>query len=275
MKGRLGLLACQIAIPAMLSAGERDVHLARVAGRVNEALLDRWVDLVVLPELASVDYAPATFDRLTELAEPLDGPSFRTFAALARRHRTTIVYGFPRRNPTGYRICQAAVGPDGHLLGYYDKLHIAHYGASTEKDYFERGERLLVFELNGLRIAPIICYDIRIPELTRTLCRAYGVELILHCGAYYDDPSYYSWPHFAVTRALENQVYLLSLNRAGDHYGGSMFCPPWVDETQPEVRWNKDETLAVFEVDRATIDQARQTYSFLADTLADYCALGV
>lgn len=42
-----------------------------------------------------------------------------------------------------------------------------------------------------------------------------------------------AWHSFAVTRAMENQVYLLSLNRAGADYGGSVFCPPWLDDDHP------------------------------------------
>ena len=138
-----------------------------------------------------------------------------------------------------------------------------------------RDDGLLVAEIAGIKVAPIICYDIRIPELSRALCRGLGAHLILHCGAYYTDESYYSWHHFVVTRALENQSYMLSLNRAGETYGSSVFCPPWVDETAEPARFGKTEDLRRFEIDPAEIARIRRSYSFLADTKDDYGALPV
>ena len=73
----LTLLACQIAIPPMTTAKERDAHLQVSVDKVRDALkaADRKVNLVVLPELSSIDYDRATFARLDEIAEPLDRPN--------------------------------------------------------------------------------------------------------------------------------------------------------------------------------------------------------
>ena len=249
--------------------------MQRVAALIDDALDEAPADLVVLPELSTVDYSRESFRALDRLAEGFDGPSFEILSAVASRHNVHIAYGFPRRAETGYRITQALIDDRGQPAGHYDKLHLAQYGASMEKEYFTGGDGLLVAEIAGVRAAPIICYDIRIPELSRTLCRGHGADLILHCGAYYTDESYYSWHHFVVTRALENQAYMLSLNRAGATYGGSLFCPPWVDETAEPVRFGKEEELRRFEVDRAEIVRIRNAYSFLADTKDDYTALPV
>ena len=227
-----------------------------------------------ITELSSVVYSRSTFDSLDELAEPLDGPSFQVMRQVARDFGVAVVYGMPRRADGEYRISQVVVGPDGEIAGHFDKLHIAHYGASIEKQYFARGEHLFVFEHAGLRIAPIICYDIRIPELTRTLALEHGVQLILHCGAYARDESFYSWHHFVVSRAMENQVYLLSLNRAGADFGNSLFCGPWVDEAAPAVGFPPyEEAMLSLEVDPARIETVRRHYSFLADKLEDYGTL--
>ena len=103
----------------------------------------------------------------------------------------------------------------------------------------------------------------------------HGVQLILHCGAYARDESFYSWHHFVVSRAMENQVYLLSLNRAGADFGNSLFCGPWVDEAAPAVAFPQhEEAMLSLEVDPARIETVRRHYSFLADKLEDYGALG-
>jgi len=267
----LSVLACQPEIPPTPTVKARDAHVARLVGWLDRELAEAPADLVVLPELATIDYSREAFARLDELAETPDGPSCAAFAALARRHGAAVSFGFPRQVGTGFRISQAVIGPEGGLVGIYDKIHLAQYGASMEKEYFERGAHVLAFELGGIRIAPIICYDIRIPELARALALEHGVGLILHAGAYFRDESFVSWPAFAVTRAMENQVYLLSLNRAGADYGGSMFCPPWVDETvEVQLFPEHAEACRRLTVDPGIIAAVRRGYSFLADRLPAY-----
>ncbi|WP_372611727.1 carbon-nitrogen hydrolase family protein [Aquicoccus sp.] len=267
----LRLMACQITVPEMTSAAERDAHLAATVAKI-EAQLDRQeAELVVLPELSSIDYSRATFARLDALAEPLDGPSFQAWRRVAMAHGVHVAFGFARADAGGPFICTAVVGPDGQLMGYYDKIHLAQYGASMEKEYFRRGDHVFTFEVKGFRLAPIICYDIRIPELSRALVTEHGVDAILHCGAYFRDESFHTWHPFAITRALENQVFFLSLNRAGASYGNSLFCRPWMDEvTQPVAFPEHDEAFRIVTLTRAEIDAARAGYSFLKDRLPDY-----
>lgn len=80
----------------------------------------RWV----LPELSSIDYSRVSFDRLAVLAEPLDGPSFHTFGALAREFETVIVHGLPRRKADACYISQVVVDAHGRRIGFYDKLSL-------------------------------------------------------------------------------------------------------------------------------------------------------
>ncbi len=272
---KLTILACQIEIPAVETAPQRDAHLHACATKIRRELEHKPHDLVVLPELSSIDYSRASFGNLSELAEELDGPSFKTFSALAKELNTTILYGMPRHEDGNYYISHVAVGPDGALIGHYDKLHICQYGASMEKEYFAKGDHLFTFEVKGVRVAPIICYDIRIPELTRTLVLEKNVDVMLHCGAYARDESFYSWHHFAISRAIENQVFFLSLNRAGNNYGNSLFCQPWVDADTPELPFHDtEEHFASIAIDTSLIEDVREKYTFLSDRFDDYSQLG-
>lgn len=265
------LLACQIEIPSTPTSAARDAHLDSVAQKLATKLAETPVDLVVLPELSAIEYSRESFGQLDLLAEDLEGPSFERFREIAKRFDVAIVYGIPRKGDGGYHISQVAVGPDGEVIGCFDKLHLAQYGASMEKEYFKRGKAPFSFTFLGVKIAPIICYDIRFPELARSLALEHKADLILHCGAYARDPSFYSWHHFVVARALENQLFFLSLNRAGADFGNSIFCPPWVDEAAPAVPFPQhDEAFIVCDVDLARIAEVRRKYSFLADRRASY-----
>ena len=88
--------------------------------------------------------------------------------------------------------------------------------------------------------------------------------------AFYKDPSFYSWHAFVVARALENQVYWLSINRAGANFGSSIVCTPWVDETAKEVTLGQGEELLWTDIDIALIKKTRLRYSFGADKLPNY-----
>lgn len=271
----LRLLACQLKIPALTTKVERNQHLQETAAKIRTRLSQQPVDLVILPELSSIDYARDTFDQLQVLAETDFGASFQIYSEIAKEFEVVIVYGYPGARGKTHTICQAAVGTDGKLLGVYEKLHIAHYGASMEKDYFVRGQKLMVFEHAGIRISPVICYDIRFPSLCQSLATKHRVQLILHCGAYFRDESFASWHPFAITRAMENQVYLLSLNRAGKNYGQSTFCPPWMDEQHPCAIFSEtDEDFKYLTLDTREITRARAV-PFLKDRLYDYDGLPI
>ena len=180
----------------------------------------------------------------------------------------------PRRDGDRTFISQVAIGPTGTTLGHFDKLHAAQFGHSMEKEFFSRGDHLLTFACAGLTVAPITCYDIRFPELSRTLVVDHGADLLLHCSAFSRDESFSSWHAFLTARAMENQVPVLGLSRAGAGWGGSMLCGPWVDDAHPPLRFPEhDETLVRFEIDPSRIAEVRRAYTFLGDRLPNYRGL--
>jgi len=226
---------------------------------------------VVLPELSSIEYSRATFECLDVLAEPLDGPSFQCWQQIAMEYGCHVSYSFARKESSQFYITVAVVNPDGNLVGHYDKIHLAQFGVSMEKEYFTRGQGVFVFDVKGFRIAPIICYDIRIPELSRTLTVDHQADLILHCGAYFRDESFETWHAFVVTRAIENQIFYLSLNRAGADYGKSVLCWPWIDDDSRPVLFSEHcEEFKKITLDKGLLANVRKHYSFLSDRLPTY-----
>lgn len=271
LRETLTLLACQIEIPPTINARSRDRHLADTAAKIRAQLSQKQADIVVLPELSSIDYSRAAFDHLDEISETLDGASFQTWAALAVDFGVYVCYGFARRDDAGTYISMAVVTPEGRLAGHYDKLHLCQYGASMEKEYFSAGSEFLTIDIHGFTLSPIICYDIRFPELSRTLVLKHNVDVILHCGAYFRDSSFPTWHAFATTRAIENQVFLLSLNRAGQDYGNSLFSYPWMDDISGPLNFaERDEDFRHVVIERQRIRDARAEYSFLKDRRDSY-----
>jgi predicted amidohydrolase len=272
---KLLLLACQIEISETRNRASRDRHVDSLIEKIDRHLSREPVDLVVLPELSSIEYSRAAFNQLAEISDSVDGAGIDSMKDLAARHNTHIVFGVPRHDGGQHYISMLVIGPQGDLIGHYDKLHVAQFGVSMEKEFFQRGSGLLVFDIGGFRVAPIICYDIRFPELCRALCRDHGVHLILHSSAFGRDEAFYSWHHFAVTRAMENQCFFASLNRAGESFGKSIICSPWVDENHPPIRFGIEEELKRVELDMSVLDSVRANYTFGTDLREDYRSLTV
>ncbi len=280
----LTVLACQLAVPAVETVEQRDQHVGESIERIEKCLERESSDLVLLPELSTISYSRPSFSNLSETAENLNGPSVNAFGGLARRFNCHIAFGMPRVAEDGFRISHVIVGTDGGVKAVYDKIHLAHYGASMEKDYFVCGDSLVVVDIVGFRVAPTICYDLRFPELYRRLCADEGVDVILHPVAYPSDftlPSYHS---FVSVRALENLVYMVSLNRgapdcdagsAGEsEWAVSMFCPPDWPHDASTVVFGKGEEFRRLIIKRDALKQARQRYPFMTDRRNDYADLG-
>jgi nitrilase len=264
---KLTFAAIQINNLDARTIGERDANLSRAKALIDE--LDS-VDLIVLPELFTSGYSRETFDRLAELAEDINGKSFQFFSDIAQKKSSYISYGFPLKKDNQYFIAQAVITPKGELECIYCKQHMAQFGNSMEKEYFQRGDQPVSFEINGIKIGIIICYDMRFPELTRSLAFDHDIDFLIHPVAFYKDNSFPSWHHFVITRALENQIYMLSLNRAGEEYGNSIFCPPWIDyHVSPTVAQEQEEII-IREIDTQTIQKVREEYQFRKDRKKNY-----
>jgi len=269
------ILAAQIQIPAIDNRQKQLDHLDALVAKLTLYVKENPVDLVVLPELATMEYSTVNFQQIDTFSEELYGETFDLFSSFCRQNNVAICYGMPRKEGDNTFISQVALGRNGEYLTHYDKIHTAEYGDSSELKYFKRGDHLAVFEVDGVKAGIIICYDMRFPELSRRLCLEFGVDVILHPVAFAQDVSFHSWQHFAVSRALENQVYFMSINRGGPHFGHSIICPPWIDDKVKPTVLGEDEEFFVLEIDRDLTAQVRETIPFRKDVLDSYQALPV
>lgn len=172
------------------------------------------VDLWILPELFASGYQFGDRAECARLAEPVpDGPTTQGLLRIACERGCAIVAGLPER--AGERVYNAAVAvnPSG-LRAVYRKVHLFN----REKEWFDPGDTPFpVVELAGARVGIMICWDWRFPEVARTLALG-GAQVIAH-------PSnlVLPWCQAAmVTRALENRVFVATVNRVGrENRGGS------------------------------------------------------
>jgi (R)-amidase len=177
--------------------------------RVERVLADHpSAELAILPELFLSGYELA---RAEELAIAPDDAALDRIRAAAARHATAVLIRLIERTDDGDAANSAAcIDADGRLVAMYRKTHL--FG-EAERRAFTRGEELLIVELAGVRVAPLICFDIEFPEPARALARA-GAELLASIAANMDP---YGPDHelAAPARALDNRRAHVYVNQVG------------------------------------------------------------
>ncbi|MBD8477879.1 carbon-nitrogen hydrolase family protein [Microbacterium sp. CFBP 8794] len=203
-----------IAVAQFAPAGSREANLAHIADATRTATR-RGARVVVFPEYSSYFVDP--FDAsLAENAEDLDGPFVQALTALAADLDVVIVAGLLERADDGRRVRNTvvAVGADG-IRAVYRKLHLYDAFGQRESDWVEPGEIAppQTFDAHGLRFGLMTCYDLRFPEVARTLADA-GVEVALVPAEWVRGPlKEHHWRTLVQARAIENTFFVA----AADH----------------------------------------------------------
>jgi deaminated glutathione amidase len=203
-----------IAVAQFAPTADRALNLEVAADLVARAA-DRGARLVLLPEYSSYFVDP--FDEsLAENAEPLDGPFVTALTGMAARHGVHVVAGLLETARDGRRVRNTAVAVDGTgLLARYRKVHLYDAFGQRESDWVEPGDldEVQVFRAGGLTFAIMTCYDLRFPEVTRTLVDA-GADVVLVAAEWVRGPlKEHHWRTLLQARAIENTVYVA----AADH----------------------------------------------------------
>ncbi|CAL1125866.1 unnamed protein product [Cladocopium goreaui] len=224
-------------------------------------------DLYVLPELAPTGYSEHVFDSLDVLAEEsnVDALSYQILSQVAKERGCFVCYGVPgKHRESGFTIRQVVLDDSGSLISIYDKIHLCDFGDGRETKWFRPGERLCYFDCHGFRVGVLICADMRHTELSRELALGRSCDILLQPAAFARDVTYASWQSFVECRALENQVYWAAVNYAGPNFGGSMWCPPWVDGKEKVTsRLGIEEMVVVHEASKDELASVRADFPFL------------
>ncbi|MFP4267662.1 MAG: nitrilase-related carbon-nitrogen hydrolase [Spirochaetaceae bacterium] len=180
--------------------------------RIVEAVRSSDADLLVLPELATSGYYYPDTETAYRLGEPVPGPTTEAIAKASRESGISTVIGIPElRDNTLYN--SAVMVDSGGVRGVYRKVHLFN----EEKLHFSPGTGgFSLFEVKGVKIGLLVCFDHMFPEAARTLALA-GAQIICH-------PSNLVLPEYGQlttrVRALENRVFWILTNRHGTEHLG-------------------------------------------------------
>ncbi len=243
---------CQFA-PTASREGNRD----RIAAMTVEAA-SRGARLVVFPEYSSYFVNPMD-ETLAANAEALEGEFVSTLTALAADHGVVIVAGLVERASDARHVHNTVVAVRGDgILATYRKQHLYDAFGQTESDWIEAGELgPATFEVAGIRFGLLTCYDLRFPEVARTLVDA-GAEALVVPAEWVRGPlKEHHWTTLLAARAIENTTYVV----AADHptpvgVGHSQIIDP---QGVVIAGVGVHDGIAIAAVERAAIDRVRET----------------
>ena len=219
-------------------------------------------ELVVLPEMFSTGFSMQP----ERLAETMDGETMEWLKKVAIKNRIIITGSLIIAENGHFYNRLIWMLPNGEY-GFYDKRHLFAYG--NEHLHYESGNKRLIASVKGFKVNLQVCYDLRFPVWARQNPANSGVEYdLLIYVANWPERRSMAWKTLLQARAIENQCYVIGVNRVGDdgnkihHTGDSM-----VVDAMGEILYHKKDEEDIFTItlDKKHLETIRTKLPFLKD----------
>ncbi|MDA8142124.1 MAG: amidohydrolase [Desulfobacteraceae bacterium] len=229
--------------------------------------IEAAVDLILLPEMFSTGFSM----NAARLAEPMNGKAVAWLQAQAVQKKTHIAGSLMIQDNGRFYNRLIWARPDG-TLATYDKKHL--FGYAGEDKIYTAGTTHLTMEVKGWRIRPFICYDLRFPIWTRNLNLAYDLAIFV---ANWPARRSAHWRTLLKARAIENQAYVIGVNRVGkdgaglDHDGHSAVISPMGEVLFEEAQKETIHTVVLY---RDPLDDYRSQFPAWRDADREMLTIG-
>lgn len=240
---------------------QRDIEWCNSAINLQRAgeAIDRWpgADLYVLPEMFSTGFCTVP----NGVAEGEQGVTLQWMLRKAAEADAAIAGSVAVKVGENYYNRFYFVKPNGEVA-YYDKKHLFTYGGEHLR--FTAGKERTVVEWRGVRILLEVCYDLRFPIWARNRG---DYDMILYVASW-PVPRIKAWSALLIARAIENQCYVVGVNRVGsdpncEYNGRSVVIDPYGDEIARCATGVECEAEA--EIDVAALNAFREKFPVLKD----------
>lgn len=221
-------------------------------------------DLIVLPEMFTTGF---TMDAAT-YAETMDGETISWMSALAKDVNATICGSLIIFEGGEYYNRFVSISQTGQQTTY-DKRHL--FRLANEDQHFSAGDSMFTFEINGCRICPMICYDLRFPVWSRNTGH---YDLLLYV-ANWPSRRHLAWETLLRARAIENLSYVAAVNRTGTDgndlpYAGGSAIVNYLGENIVDL--GDRDGVATATLDTEELQAFRERFAFHLD--ADKFSVG-
>ncbi|TWR26138.1 amidohydrolase [Mucilaginibacter achroorhodeus] len=234
-----------------------DKNLQNISLRLSN--IREKTNLIILPEMFNTGFTM----NAPELAEPMDGKTMQWMKKTAEKFDAVVTGSLIIKEDEKYYNRLIWMRPDGTHENY-DKRHL--FALGKEHNTYTAGKEKLIVELNGWRICPVICYDLRFPVFLRnTPENEYDLLIIV---ANWPEKRALHWRTLIPARAVENQSYVIGVNRVGHdgnevYHSGDSTC---IDPNGNVVYYKRDEEdVYTFSIIGDEVKKARRALPFLKD----------
>jgi len=229
----------------------------RRARRLLEEAKAEGARLAILPEMFSTGFSM----RPEKIAQKPGGPSETFLRDAARELGLWIIASIPEAGEPRPRNVALVVSPEGSVTRYA-KIHPFSFGG--EHLHYVGGERVVTVPIDGVRVTPFVCYDLRFPEPFRLAAAETDLFVVV---ANWPDQRRDHWKTLLRARAIENQAFVAAVNRVGDgdglHYVGDSAAVSPLGETLAEG--DDQERLLIADVDPERVAKLRARFPALED----------
>lgn len=188
-----------------------NTNLARCEDIISS--LDTDVQLAVLPEMFTTGFSMSA----TQYAEENEGPTLVALKRWAHDYNVALAGSFIAREEDKCYNRGFFIKPCGETT-FYDKRHLFRMG--DEGRAFTAGDKRVIVEYCGWRIALFICYDLRFPVWSRNVDNEYDLALYV---ASWPQVRSHVWRTLLLARAIENACYVCGVNRVGTDGAGLVY----------------------------------------------------
>jgi predicted amidohydrolase len=213
--------------------------------------------LLVLPETFATGFS------MRAAAMAAHAPAVRRFVAeLAHRHGVWILAGLAEPGATRPANAYSLVDPAGVEVLHGHKVH--PFSLVREVDHYESGDTVATAEVEGVRLTPLICYDLRFVELFRAAADTTDCFVVI---ANWPSSRDHAWRTLLAARAIDCQAFVLGVNRVGDaeghpHRGHTTLLDP-LGEVMSTLA--DRQGVVAGDVDPTRVAEIRARYPFLRD----------
>lgn len=247
-----------------LALGDPQKNLLRAEELVRKAS-SQGPDVIILPEMWNTSY---DLKNLKDTADSDGKPSAQRMGQLAKELGVNIIAGSiaDKRRDKIYNTAYV-FNRQGEEVAQYSKTHL--FGLMNETDYLERGNKRCLFQLDGITCGLIICYDLRFPELSRSL--ALDGAQVIFIPAQWPQPRIHPWRILIQARAIENQLYTVAVNRVGIEGKAEFFGHTMVADPLGQIVYEGDEKeeVQVTQLDLLMVDKVRTKMQCFADRVEE------
>ena len=215
-------------------------------------------DLIILPEMFNTGFTM----NAEKLAEAMGGKTMQWMHKIAVKYSCVVTGSLIIKENNKYYNRLIWMRPDGSNQ-QYDKRHL--FALGKEHETYTAGTKKLIVELNGWKICPVICYDLRFPVWLRNVGGEYDLLLIV---ANWPERRALHWRTLIPARAIENQAYVVAVNRVGHdgdevYHSGDSNC---IDPNGKVIYYKRDEEdMYTFSIVGDEIEKIRRAMPFLKD----------